>query len=124
MSLSLQEPLTNRWPSPKRALFKHHTTQALLVRSRRAERALNQTEAMFLLPDSRWVTSDKTHRLHAVPRRTPTDRLTLSAKTFSPSLLPCLPPCVCVCEGERKRDSYILGKGLHAWYMQVHFMTL
>lgn len=77
MTLSLQEPLTNRRLPPRRALSKQHTTQALLVPSCGAERVLNQTEAMFLLPDSRWVTSDKTHRLRAVLRRTPTDRLAL-----------------------------------------------
>lgn len=50
--LTLQEPLTNGRLTPKRALFKHHATQTLLIHSCGAERALNLSEAVFLLPDS------------------------------------------------------------------------
>lgn len=49
---TLQEPLTNRRLTPKRALFKHRITQTLLIHSCGAERALNLSEAVFLLLDT------------------------------------------------------------------------
>lgn len=44
----------------------------------------------------RWDTSDKTHRLHTVLRRTPTDRLILKEKTV------CVRVCVCVLHQSNK----------------------